>query len=129
MFHFGATGIMGELENIEVGSAPWMVGGDFNDILNKEEKLGGLEFTQMEAVDFAQCINNCGLNEVHFSGSKFTWRNGRINEACISRGLMEYWLILHSCRYFHQQKFNILLDRDQIIHQFMCTVTQKRRFL
>lgn len=83
MFRFGATGIMGELENIEVGNAPWMVGGDFNDILNKEEKLGGLEFTQMEAVDFAQCISNCGLNEVHFSGSKFTWWNERINEACI----------------------------------------------
>lgn len=42
-----------ELKNIDVRSAPWMVGGDLNVILNEKKKLGGLEFTQMEAVDFA----------------------------------------------------------------------------
>lgn len=31
--------------------------GDFNVILNEEEKLGALEFTQNEAIDFAHCIN------------------------------------------------------------------------
>lgn len=50
----------------------WMVGGDFNIILNEEEKLGRLQFTQQEAIDFAQCINCCGLSEVTFTGSKYT---------------------------------------------------------
>ncbi|KAH0667944.1 hypothetical protein KY285_029150 [Solanum tuberosum] len=31
----------------------WIVGRDFNVILREEEKLGGLAFTQTEAVDFA----------------------------------------------------------------------------
>jgi len=35
---------------------PWIVGGDFNVILNEEEKLGGLPFTQHEAIDFASFI-------------------------------------------------------------------------
>lgn len=32
---------------------PWLVGGDFNVILTKEEKQGGLPFTNAEAQDFA----------------------------------------------------------------------------
>ncbi|XP_015158226.1 uncharacterized protein [Solanum tuberosum] len=77
-----------ELEGIaEDWQLPWMVGGDFNVIINEEEKLGGLEFTQQEATDFALCISSCGLTEVKFSGSKYTWWNGRIEEACIFKRL------------------------------------------
>lgn len=43
---------------------PWIVDGDFNVILNEEEKLGGLAFTQQEASDFAQCLSSCGLIEL-----------------------------------------------------------------
>lgn len=62
------------------------MGGDFNVILHEEEKMGGLTFTQQEEVDFAQCINNCALTE-NFTGSNFTWWNGRINEGCILKRL------------------------------------------
>ncbi|KAK4721761.1 hypothetical protein R3W88_011994 [Solanum pinnatisectum] len=77
-----------ELENIgEGGLVPWIIGGDFNVILNEEEKLGGLSFTQNEAMDFALFINNCGLSEIKFVGSKYTWWNGRIEEDCIFKRL------------------------------------------
>ncbi|KAH0656867.1 hypothetical protein KY290_032529 [Solanum tuberosum] len=66
---------------------PWVVGGDFNVILNEEEKLGGLAFTQNEALEFASCINACALTEVRTSGSKYTWWNGRIEEDCIFKRL------------------------------------------
>lgn len=55
-----------ELENMDASNFPWLVGGDFNVILHKEEKLGGLEFTQHEAMNFAQCINNYALSEMPF---------------------------------------------------------------
>ncbi|XP_049388501.1 uncharacterized protein LOC125852861 [Solanum stenotomum] len=71
----------------EENDNPWIVGGDFNVILREEEKLGGLAFTQTEAVDFAQCLNNCAISELNFSGSMFTWWNGRVEEECIFKRL------------------------------------------
>lgn len=65
---------------------PWIVGGDFNVILNEEEKMGGL-FEQQEAIDFALCINNCSLIEPKFSRSNYTWWNGRIEKKCIFKRL------------------------------------------
>ncbi|KAH0742871.1 hypothetical protein KY290_030864 [Solanum tuberosum] len=77
-----------ELESIdEKDHYPWVVGGDFNVIVNEEEKLGGLPFTQNEAMNFALFISNCALTEVRFSGSKYTWWNGRIEEECIFKRL------------------------------------------
>lgn len=59
-----------DLEHIAEGShTPWVMGGDFNVILREEENMRGLAFTQAEAADFAQCINNCALSEIKFTGS------------------------------------------------------------
>ncbi|KAH0636115.1 hypothetical protein KY285_035857 [Solanum tuberosum] len=57
-------------ENLE--RIAWMIGGDFNVVLNEDEKMGGLDFTQHEANDFSHCISNCVLCEVKFSRSKYT---------------------------------------------------------
>lgn len=38
-------------------------------------------------MDFAQCISNCGLTELNFIGSNYTWWNGRINEECVFKRL------------------------------------------
>lgn len=63
-----------DLERIAEGSSiPWVVGGDFNIILNDEEKLGGLSVSQVETTNFAQCISNCDLTEFPFSESLYTW--------------------------------------------------------
>lgn len=68
-------------------SISWLVGSDFNVILDDSEKLGGLPVTQQEILDFAQCMNNCALNELRFTGSRFTWWNERIQEDCIFKRL------------------------------------------
>lgn len=70
-----------------MGTKPWIVGWDFNVILTEEEKLGGLQFTLNEAMDFANCISNCALSEVKLMESKYTWWNGRIEEKCIFKRL------------------------------------------
>lgn len=40
------------LELLSTTNCPWLVGGNFNVITNEEEKLRGLEFDPVEAVDF-----------------------------------------------------------------------------
>ncbi|KAH0713632.1 hypothetical protein KY289_009591 [Solanum tuberosum] len=49
---------------------PWLVGGDFNTIMDESEKLGGLPVTQSEVEDFVQCMNVCALREIKFSESE-----------------------------------------------------------
>ncbi|KAH0673683.1 hypothetical protein KY284_006574 [Solanum tuberosum] len=71
-----------DLENVVEGNhLPWVVGGDFNVIRNEEEKLGGLPVSNLETIDFEQCLNSYALEELKFTGSKYTWWNGRIGEA------------------------------------------------
>lgn len=71
-----------KLAKVDPQDYPWLVGGDFNVTLHKEEKLEGLPFTQQEAMDVSHCISDCAIEEIKFSGSKYTWWNGRVTEDC-----------------------------------------------
>ncbi|WMV59326.1 hypothetical protein MTR67_052711 [Solanum verrucosum] len=77
-----------DLENIaDQSNNPWLVGGDFNTIVDESEKSGGLPVSQQEIVDFAHCISACSLNELKFVRSCYTWWNGRIENDCIFKRL------------------------------------------
>lgn len=58
----------------------WLVGGNFNVILNEEEKIDGLPIHSPEYEDFAFCLNSCELFDIHFKGSPYTWWSGKANE-------------------------------------------------
>lgn len=77
-------------------------------IMNEEEKQGGVEFTQQEAMDFTQCVNNCALTELKFSDRKFTWWNEKIEEECIFKRLD---------RVLGNQEFFNILPSSEVIHQ------------
>ncbi|XP_070046535.1 uncharacterized protein [Nicotiana tomentosiformis] len=66
---------------------PWFVRGDFNVILDEEEKIRGLPVYPPKYEDFAFCINSCELFDLGYKGSPFTWWNGRPNEECIFKRL------------------------------------------
>ena len=59
---------------------PWVVFGDFNEILHVDEKLGWKErdSNQMEA--FRESLNVCGLFDLGFIGQRYTWCNGRFGD-------------------------------------------------
>lgn len=81
-----------------VSNEPWLVCGDFNEILRDNEKKGKnvRPFRMMSA--FRDAIDDCDLREVSFEGDLFTWSNKRsgddlvmerldrafVNEACIT---------------------------------------------
>jgi len=62
---------------------PWIISGDFNVVLNENEKIGGVPVQPADAEDFVNCIGSCDLTEVSYRGNPFTWWNGRVAEDCI----------------------------------------------
>ncbi|KAF4349574.1 hypothetical protein G4B88_017073 [Cannabis sativa] len=56
-----------------VATGPWMVGGDFNEILSNQDKEGGnmRRPSQMEA--FQNTLELCALHPLPFTGERFTW--------------------------------------------------------
>lgn len=63
--------------------SPWLVGGDFNMVMNEEEKIGGIPITITNTEDFVTCVNSLALHDVGFKGSPFTWWNGKADQECI----------------------------------------------
>lgn len=58
---------------------PWLIGGDFNVVVNGEKKIGGLPVDFAEVDDF----KSCDLTQVSFKGSPFTRWNGRAGDDCM----------------------------------------------
>ncbi|KAH0693154.1 hypothetical protein KY290_021334 [Solanum tuberosum] len=77
-------GLWEDIHNLSINmNLPWFVGGDFNFILNNEEKIGGLPVYPQEYEEFAICVNSCDLVDINFKGIPFTWWNGRADRDCI----------------------------------------------
>ncbi|KAJ8419860.1 hypothetical protein Cgig2_021457 [Carnegiea gigantea] len=64
-----ATSSMADLQGIAAYmTEAWCVLGDFNAILHTENRMGGTEVTNSEIRDFADCVFNCGLQEMRSTG-------------------------------------------------------------
>ncbi|KAL0907982.1 hypothetical protein M5K25_022442 [Dendrobium thyrsiflorum] len=57
---------------------PLIVGGDFNCVLNLEDKKGGKPFVfNSSSQDLWNCMISCDLKETSFSSPRFTWTNNK----------------------------------------------------
>ncbi|XP_070034440.1 uncharacterized protein [Nicotiana tomentosiformis] len=56
---------------------PWSIGGDFNIIMDASEKKGGNLHRLSKSIDFIKCMDECGMSDVGYSRSDYTWTNGR----------------------------------------------------
>jgi exonuclease III len=54
---------------------PWLMCGDFNEILLQCEKEGGEARPQASMDKFKQALEDCELADLGFIGDAFTWRN------------------------------------------------------
>ncbi|XP_049358862.1 uncharacterized protein LOC125823542 [Solanum verrucosum] len=55
---------------------PWAVAGDINNILSREEKLGGIPYTLGNNMAFTECLNDCALSDIGY-----TFRENRISQS------------------------------------------------
>ena len=65
------------LEIAKLHNHPWLMLGDFNEVLSSEDKYGGNQINLNRAMEFKDCLDNCNFLDLGFAGPKFTWTNKR----------------------------------------------------
>ncbi|XP_030958962.1 uncharacterized protein LOC115980904 [Quercus lobata] len=53
---------------------PWLCAGDFNEIIQSSEKLGGSNRGQTQMQLFRDVVDECGFIDLGFSGPWYTWQ-------------------------------------------------------
>jgi hypothetical protein len=66
---------------------PWLCTGDFNEILKQEEQFGQNSRNENQMMAFRDCLADCRLANLGFSGYSFTWDNRRDGEANVQARL------------------------------------------
>ena len=62
---------------------PWLVMGDFNELLDRSEKTGRLDRHWYQIESFRRALSDYALADMGFQGNKFTWWNGRYGTDCV----------------------------------------------
>ncbi|CAL9009767.1 unnamed protein product, partial [Prunus brigantina] len=57
---------------------PWLIAGDFNDMLKTNEKMGGTPLHRLRG--FKKWFDENNMIDLGYSGPKFTWTNNRVFE-------------------------------------------------
>lgn len=55
--------------------APWLCAGDFNEILDAQEKFGGVTRPERQMDGFRDAVSQCGFSDLGFIGLPYTWDN------------------------------------------------------
>ncbi|XP_061352346.1 uncharacterized protein LOC133297248 [Gastrolobium bilobum] len=61
---------------------PWLVGGDFNEIVAATEKKGGSPPNYAKCQAFKDILDECQLEDLGFTGSKFSWQGPKKDTKC-----------------------------------------------
>ncbi|XP_050247698.1 uncharacterized protein LOC126695106 [Quercus robur] len=90
---------------------PWVIVGDFNESLTAEDKFGGRAFGVNSSLHFKECLDNCNMMDIGFSGPCFTWINKREVQALIQVRLD---------RFFVNPSWFLLYPEARVIHLTRC---------
>lgn len=81
-------------------SLPWVVAGDFNEILLNEDNVN-------KVLKFQDCLNDCGMIDLGFIGPKYTW-----SDHCLLTQLIQKRID----KVFANTKWNVLYLDAQVKH-------------
>ncbi|GFZ09693.1 hypothetical protein Acr_21g0002920 [Actinidia rufa] len=57
---------------------PWILLGDFNNVLSNGERINGMPVTTYEIREFKECCYDLGLSDLRSTGAFFTWTNNSV---------------------------------------------------
>ena len=95
----------------ELHNMPWVLAGDFNEPLLNEDKFGGRAVSVNRPLLFKECLDNCGMIDIGFSGPRFTWTNKREVQALIQERID---------RFFVNASWCILYPEAKVVHLTRC---------
>lgn len=70
----------------EETNQPWLVLGDFNAMINEDERRGARSIVEPE-MEFRDCVTDLSLNDLRATGCYFTWVNIRSGRDAIAAKL------------------------------------------
>lgn len=56
----------------------WVLSGDFNAVVDVENRIHGQPITENEIRDFREFLGSCNIFEMNSTGKKYTWSNGHV---------------------------------------------------
>ena len=75
----------------DVDSLPWVCGGDFNELLSVNEKIGDSEKSISGIIRFREVIDDCDLFDLGWSGPSLTWNNRRVGQGNVQERIDRYF--------------------------------------
>ncbi|CAL8151990.1 unnamed protein product [Prunus armeniaca] len=114
--------LLRRLGRVDLG--PWLCCGDFNEVMECNEKSGSRLRRDAQMEDFKMAITDCCLFQFEFTGYPYTWSNKRKDtahvEACLDRGfgnlaLLQHWgnFTSHHLVAFSSDHHPILIASDR----------------
>ena len=67
----------------DLHNMPWVIAGDFNELLVNDDKFGGRVVSVNSSLLFEECLDKCSMMDIGFAGPRYTWTNRREIQALI----------------------------------------------
>ncbi|WZZ48529.1 hypothetical protein YC2023_048636 [Brassica napus] len=68
--------LLNTYQNLSLHSSPWMLGGDFNQIIHPaEHSVSAVNSLTPDMIQFRDCLTQMGLFDLRYQGSFFSWTN------------------------------------------------------
>lgn len=104
-------------ENLEsvvnLHSMPWVITGDFNEVLMGDDKLGGSSINISRALQFQECLDTYRMINIGFSGPRYNWSNRKPFHQLVQERIdrvfvnVEWNSILPEAAVFHLEKVQL----------------------
>ncbi|CAN0907509.1 hypothetical protein LINGRAHAP2_LOCUS24839 [Linum grandiflorum] len=98
---------------------PWTILGDFNALFCAADKVGGVPFGRTQNATFIDCIHDCCVADIRFTGPRFTWYRQHVKERLVNRDWTQCFPdshVKHLSRIKSDQRPIMLCLEDVLVH-------------